>query len=88
MKHLTPFTLHSLLFILHLILVHAAGNAQAGQNSCQDSYYRLNNKFPSFFFHNKEPLPPPSPRRGSQGSEDFVNGLTTEIILYWLAVRG
>ena len=52
MKHLTPFTLHSLLFILHLILVHAAGNAQAGQNSRQNSYYRLNDKFPSFFFHN------------------------------------
>ena len=52
MKHLTPFTLHSLLFILHLILVHAAGNAQTGQNSSQNSYYRLNNKFPSFFFHN------------------------------------
>ena len=34
-----------------LLLVHAAGNAQAGQNSSQNSYYRLNNKFPSFFFH-------------------------------------
>ena len=34
-----------------LISVHAAGNAQAGQNSRQNSYYRLNNIFPSIFFH-------------------------------------
>ena len=34
-----------------LISVHAAGNAQAGQNSRQNSYYRLNDKFPSIFFH-------------------------------------
>jgi hypothetical protein len=34
-----------------LLLVHAAGNAQAGQNSSQNSYYRLNDKFPSIFFH-------------------------------------
>ena len=34
-----------------LISVHAAGNAQAGQNSRQNSYYRLNNKFPSISFH-------------------------------------
>ena len=33
------------------LLVHAAGNTQAGQNSSQNSYYRLNDKFPSFFFH-------------------------------------
>ena len=36
-----------------LMSVHAAGNAQAGQNSCKNSNYRLNDKFPSFFiFHN------------------------------------
>ena len=33
------------------LLVHAAGNTQAGKNSCKNSYNRLNNKFPSIFFH-------------------------------------
>ena len=33
------------------LLVHAAGNTQAGSNGSKDSHNCLNNKFPSFFFH-------------------------------------
>ena len=30
---------------------HATGDAQGGQNSRQNGDYRLNDEFPSFFFH-------------------------------------
>jgi hypothetical protein len=46
-----PMQMDAFFLLERLISVHAAGNAQAGQNSCQNSYYRLNNKFPSISFH-------------------------------------
>jgi hypothetical protein len=30
---------------------HATGDAQGGQNGRQNGDYRLNDEFPSFFFH-------------------------------------
>ena len=35
---------------------HTAGNTKGGSNSRQNGQYGLNNKFPSFFFHNSKVL--------------------------------
>ena len=56
-----------------LLLVHAAGNAQAGQNSCQNSYYRLNDKFPSIFFHNLSLSPRPLRGEGAEVLRTLLN---------------
>ena len=46
-----PFILNSSFLILHSKQPHAAGYSQAGCDSRQDGDYRLNDEFPSFFFH-------------------------------------
>ena len=54
-----------------LSLSHAAGDTQASGDSRKDCDYCLNNKFPSFFFHNAAPLPNPPPN----GRELLCRGL-------------
>ena len=68
-----PMQMDAFFLLERLISVHAAGNAQAGQNSCQNSYYRLNDKFPSIFFHNLSLSPRPLQGEGAEVLRTLLN---------------
>ena len=73
------------------LLVHAAGNTQAGSNGSKNCHNCLNNKFPSFFFHNSFVLnftqiwlclPPPCSEKHKQAklfSRSFVGSQIPQI---------